>query len=134
MSSPQPTSAQPMASTEMTTMNSPAVQKNQEEQHEDSEHNHTHEASRHRGGGAKNCFLGMMACFFCCGCCEVSFPMSIQKSGPHASHRGAVDVSQLSYVAHVRYCAAAAARCVYYSMLYGHKTEDYLFHFRSLIV
>ncbi|KXN82425.1 hypothetical protein AN958_02575 [Leucoagaricus sp. SymC.cos] len=68
MPSVQPTSSQPRASTEMTTMNPPVAKQNQEEQHQCE---HKHKASRLRGGGAaKDCFIGLIGCFLCFECCE----------------------------------------------------------------
>ncbi|KAF9449118.1 hypothetical protein P691DRAFT_668094 [Macrolepiota fuliginosa MF-IS2] len=68
MPSPQPTSAQPRASTEMSVMNTSVTQKCQEQEQQCK---HKNGVARLRGGGAgKDCFLGMIGCFLCCECCE----------------------------------------------------------------
>ncbi|EKM79579.1 hypothetical protein AGABI1DRAFT_85401 [Agaricus bisporus var. burnettii JB137-S8] len=55
---------------DMSVMNpAPVAPKNLEEGQEPA--HHQHKASRFRGGGgAKDCLLGMLACFICCECCE----------------------------------------------------------------
>ncbi|KAL0565989.1 hypothetical protein V5O48_016028 [Marasmius crinis-equi] len=62
------TNTQPQAGIEMNVTGAPAKQNSSQK----CEHQ-GHKVSRLRGGGAgKDCFLGLIGCFLCCECCEVS--------------------------------------------------------------